>query len=121
MHMKQMLPQASLLGCPQTTVITKEGLSMNVPSILLKMFSSHLTTILYLPPCVSTAIILPDFSLSTLSNLVEILSKGFSAQCKDILESKDTMKKVLGLAKAMGLTIDTLDFSLKQVRMFSKV
>ena len=121
MHMKQMLPQTSLLGCPQTTVITKEGLSMNVPSILLKMFSSHLTTILSLPPCVSTTIILPDFTLSTLSNLVEILSKGFSSQCKDILESKDTMKKVLGLAKAMGLSIDKLDFGLKQVKVVEDI
>jgi hypothetical protein len=108
------MKQSLLVGSPQTVLVTKEGLSMNVSTILLKMFSSHMTSLLSLPPCVSTAIILPDFSLYTLSNLIEIINKGYSVQCKDILESRDTMEKVLDLAKVMGINMETLDFGMKQ-------
>jgi len=42
------------------------------------------------------------------------MTKGFSNQCKDILESKKNMKNVLELAKVMGFDIETLTFGKKQ-------
>ena len=103
------IPQNMFHGSPQTTIITEEGLSMNMSTMLLKTFSPFLSSLLSLPPCVTTCIIIPDFSICTVSNLLQIINSGFSSQCKDVLESTNIER----LARVLGFNIKTLEFGKK--------
>ena len=105
---EEMFPKGFLAGSPQTVLVTKEGLSMNMSTFILKMFSIHLNDLLSLPPCVSTSIILPDFSHHTVSNLIEILTKGYSEPSPEVLEREEIMQNVLQLAEGMGIDMKTL-------------
>merc|ERR550519_469493 len=100
----------SLHGASQTLIVTKEGLSVSVSTNLLKMFSSTLTFLLDLPPCISTSIIIPDCSLNTLSNLLEILTKGYSRNVTDEENSRDTIEDIKDVAGLLGIRINSLYF-----------
>ena len=53
---------------------------MSIPTNLLRLFSPRLKNLLDVPPCVTTAIIIPDTNINTLSVLVELLSTGKTKQ-----------------------------------------
>jgi len=89
---------------PQTCMVTSEGMSLNVSTSLLSIYSSILSPFLSVHTCLSSTIILPDFTLLTLSNLVELLSKGYSKQCSDDLE----VQNLLDIGEALGIDLDSL-------------
>jgi len=89
---------------PQTCMVTSEGLSLNVSTSLLSIYSSILSPFLSVHTCLTSTIILPDFTLLTLSNLVELLSKGYSKQCSDDLE----VQNLLDIGEALGIDLDSL-------------
>jgi len=89
---------------PQTCMVTSEGMSLNVSTSLLSIYSSILSPFLSMHTCLSSTILLPDFTLLTLSNLVELLSKGYSKQCSDELE----VQNLLDIGEALGIDLDSL-------------
>ena len=89
---------------PQTSVVTSEGMSLNVSTNLLSIYSSILSPLLSMHSCLSSTILLPDFTLLTLSNLVELLSKGYSKQCSDDLE----VQNLLDIGEVLGIDLDSL-------------
>merc|ERR1712142_51656 len=97
---------------PQTCVATNEGLSFNVSSSLLSMFSKTLAPILSAShQCTtSSTIILPDFTLITFSNLVALLSKGYSKQCNDEQE----VQNMLDISEVLGIDLDSLYLGAKK-------
>ena len=99
-----------LIGSGQTLVVTKEGLSVSVSTTLLRMFSKTLSSYLDLPPCISTSIIIPDCSLSTLSNLIEILTKGISKQCTNAEDGSDLVNDIVEVSALLGIAISSLNF-----------
>merc|ERR1712129_122660 len=89
---------------PQMRIETSEGMSLNISTSLLTMYSNILSSLLSVHSCVSSTIILPDFTLLTLSNLVELLTKGYSKQCSDDLE----VQNLLDIGEALGIDLDSL-------------
>jgi len=100
----------------QTLVVTKEGISVSVSTTLLRIFSKTLSTILDLPPCVSTSIILPDCSLPTLHNIIEILTRGYSQLSRVTVEAEaeaEVIKDIIEVSALLGIDIINVHFGSK--------
>lgn len=96
-------PSLLLTGGPQTLVVTSEGSPLSVPTSLLVLYSSRmLASLLDLPPCVSTSIILPDTSLKTLSILIDLLKTGKS------LTTNTNTNQLQILAKSLGISLGSV-------------
>jgi len=104
-----------VMGSVQTLVVTKEGISVSVSTTLLRIFSKTLSTILDLPPCVSTSIILPDCSLPTLHNILEILTRGYSNQSRitEEAEQHEVIKDIIEVSALLGIDITNVHFGSK--------
>ena len=79
------------------SVTTKEGLPVIVSSNVF-FPSRYLTSLLDLPPCVSTGLIIPDTDLATLNILVKLLSG-------ETVRDKCSSDAVQMLAKALGVNM----------------
>jgi len=103
-----------LTGSAQTMVVTKEGISVSVPTNLFKIFSKTLSALLDVSPCITTSIILPECSLSTLQNIIEILTKGYSRHCK-ITEDNNSkvLNNIIEVSNSLGLDLSNMNFERK--------
>ena len=79
------------------TVTTKEGLPVFV-NLNVFFSSRYLASLLDLPPCVSTGLIIPDADLATLNILVKLLSG-------ETVRDKCSSDAVQMLAKALGFNM----------------
>ena len=79
-----------------TLVVTEESFPLSVPTSLLRLISPTLSSVLSLPPCLTTAIIIPDTNKRTLSVLLELLQTGASSQ-QVSTESVEELAKILDI------------------------
>lgn len=88
----------------QTLMISDMGLSMSVPTHLLRMSSPVLSVLLDQPPCLTTSLILPDADIKTLAVLIELLSKGKTKE-----SSSSMISPLNDLADLLGISNFNVD------------
>ena len=88
----------------QTLMISDMGLSMSVPTHLLRMSSPVLSVLLDQPPCLTTSLILPDAYIKTLAVLIELLSKGKTKE-----SSSSMISPLNDLADLLGISNFNVD------------
>ena len=79
-----------------TLVMTGESFPLSVPTNLLRLISPGLSSLLSLPPCLSTSLIIPDTNTSTLSGLLDLLQTGATTQ-QVSSESLEQLAKILDI------------------------
>ena len=94
----------------QTLMISDMGLSMSVPTHLLRMSSPVLSVLLDQPPCLTTSLILPDADIKTLAVLIELLSKGKTKE-----SSSSMISPLNDLADLLGISNFNVDA--KEIRL----
>jgi len=81
-----------------TLILAGDGLPLNISSNLLRLFSPFLTSLLDLPPCVTTSIIVPDTSMKTASSLLELLMSGSAVLDSAVTTNIQELSEVLGIS-----------------------
>jgi len=81
-----------------TLILAGDGLPLNISSNLLRLFSPFLTSLLDLPPCITTSIIIPDTSMRTAASLIELLMKGSATLDSEVTTNIQELSEILGIS-----------------------
>ena len=84
------------------TIISGENDAITANKYLLSIFNPNLSPLLSSPCCTSSTLYLPDCSTSSINNIINIITNGFSPINNVFYNDKD---EVINTAKVLGVEI----------------